>query len=767
MEIDFAPCLRLNRGMKTLCAAVTVCGMVLAGGVLADDLSVIEKVDLQPLQVNTNRLLQALSVVGNPLSQEQAGLVTRPPNPPGVASKIRIIQETLDPLCLAQVTISPESRVSVKSGPAKPLLVENGWAVFLLKVHNEAGVTAPLAVSSEAEEVEVEVFVDKPLTERLSGVAVDYRVLVLKAKQPGRLATVLSFDVGQGTQDLGFRSDLLVNFEVVPTFPVAFHVTDEDGKPTTAAFEIRDEEGRVWPSQVRRVEPDFRFHPQVYRAHGESVPLAKGHYSVMASRGPEYLPISFEIEVKAAPQTAKVELERWIDPSKLGWWSGDHHIHAAGCKHYENPTQGVHADAMLRHIVGEDLKVGANLTWGPCFDYQKQFFTGEIDVASTYPYLLRYDIEVSGFGSHRSGHLCLLRLKEQVYPGGDSSDHWPTLCLNTLKWAQKQGAVCGPAHSGWGLAVKSDALPNYEIPPFDGIGANEYIVDVTHEVEGPGGKPVPAVDFLSTVDTPYVWELNIWYHTLNCGFRTRISGETDFPCIYGERVGLGRSYVKLDGKLDYDAWCQGISDGRCYVSDGRSHLMDLRVNDVNLGTGESEVRLAGPGAVSVSAKVAAWLREIPERLDNTPHGGLQRDYPEIAAQPYAQKPYWHIERARIPNSRDVKVELIVNGYPVAEKVIAANGAMSELTFGDVMIERSSWLALRILPSSHTNPVFVVVNDQPIRASKRSAQWCLDGVAQCWSQKESLIDPKEMEDAKAAYQHAREVYEKILAEAEVE
>ena len=37
------------------------------------------------------------------------------------------------------------------------------------------------------------------------------------------------------------------------------------------------------------------------------------------------------------------------------------------------------------------------------------------------------------------------------------------------------------------------------------------------------------VDFISAGDTPYVWELNIWYHTLNAGFRTRISGETDFP----------------------------------------------------------------------------------------------------------------------------------------------------------------------------------------------------------------------------------------------
>ena len=109
--------------------------------------------------------------------------------------------------------------------------------------------------------------------------------------------------------------------------------------------------------------------------------------------------------------------------------------------------------------MGEDLKIGANLTWGPCFDYQKQFFTGTEDKESRFPFLLRYDIEVSGFGSHKSGHLCLLKLKEQMYPGGDSTDHWPTLCLNTLKWAKKQGALTGPAHSGWGLQPPAENEP--------------------------------------------------------------------------------------------------------------------------------------------------------------------------------------------------------------------------------------------------------------------------------------------------------------------
>jgi len=414
---------------------------------------------------------------------------------------------------------------------------------------------------------------------------------------------------------------------------------------------------------------------------------------------------------------------------------------------------------MMRHCMGEDLKVGCALTWGPCFDYQKQFFSGAVDKVSKFPYLLRYDIEVSGFGSHQSGHLCLLRLKDQIYPGGDSDKHWPTLCLNTLHWAKAQGAVCGPAHSGWGLKLPTAELPQYTIPPFDGIGANEYIVDVTHKVPGPDGSLVPAVDFMSMVDTPSVWELNMWYHTLNCGYRTRISGETDFPCIYDERVGLGRSYVKLDGKLDFDRWCEAIRNGRNYVSDGRSHLMEFKASpagaparSVGVGENGSELKLAQPGTIRVTAKVAALLDEKPNET--------------IRSRRYDEQPYWHLERSRIGATRRVPLEVVVNGFPVARKEIDADGQMRDVAF-DVPITRSSWVALRILPSSHTNPIFVLVGDKPIRASRRSADWCLKGVDQCWSQKQRFIKANEMDDAKAAYEHAREAYQGIIKECEVD
>jgi hypothetical protein len=741
------------------------------------ELPQVGQVALQPLGNQVAQLLEAMDYLGIPLRSEEKAKLTTALRSDDPAAAVRTVQEVLDPLCLLAVHINPESRVKVEAGPAKPQLVEQGWRQFLVKVHNEAGVTAELKAESASARslhnspkddvadrwLDMQLFNARPMNRTLSGLELEYGVVQLYSREAGKRAARISFNVGQGTQDIGFRNEVNVLFDARPSTKLVIHVRDETG-PVTAAFTFRDAQGHVYPSQAKRLAPDFAFHPQIYRADGEHITLPPGKYTVEYTRGPEYFPGRSEIEVRGEKEeSATFNLRRWIDPSKSGWWSGDHHIHAAGCAHYTNPTEGVHAPDMMRHCLGEDLKVGCNLTWGPCFDYQKQFFTGAIDKVSQYPYLLRYDIEVSGFGSHQSGHLCLLRLKEQMYPGGDSMHHWPTLGLNTLKWAKKQGAVTGPAHSGWGLdtstrregggqgrvrGVATSELPNYIVPPYDGIGANEYVVDVTHDVPGPDGKLVPAVDFISTADTPYVWELNMWYHTLNCGFRTRASGETDFPCIYQERVGLGRSYVKLDDKLDFDRWCEGIRQGRSYVGDGRSHLIDFTVNKLGVGTSNSELKLGEAGTVKVSAKVAALL---PEKAD-----------PSLRDRPYPQAPYWHVERARQGDSRNVKVECVVNGYPVASREIAADGQPNDVAF-DVKIDRSSWVALRILPSSHTNPVFVIVGEKPIRASKRSAEWCLKGVDQCWSQKERFYRGNEKEDAKSAYNHARESYRKILAE----
>jgi hypothetical protein len=269
-------------------------------------------------------------------------------------------------------------------------------------------------------------------------------------------------------------------------------------------------------------------------------------------------------------------------------------------------------------------------------------------------------------------------------------------------------------------------------------------------------------DFISTVDTPANWELNIWYHTLNCGYRARISGETDFPCIYGERVGLGRSYVHLDSKLTFDDWVEGIKRGRCYVGDGFSHLQDFSVNGLEAGQNDSEVRLAGPGMVKVKARVTALLEPTPtpetEKIRNAPTPTRGNS----SSLTFTSKPYWHIEKARIDGTRKVPVEVVVNGYPVARKEIIADGSEQDIAF-EVPVQYSSWLCLRILPSSHTNPIFVLVDGKPIRTSKRSAAWCLKAIDKCSRNKAPHIRNPERSAAEKAYEEARAEYWRILAE----
>ncbi len=586
----------------------------------------------------------------------------------------------------------------------------------------------------------------QPLNKNLSGLKFEYRIIELFSRDAGRREAKLEFDVGQGTQDLGFRNEINVLFECEPAVQVKLGVIDDDGTPTTAQFTIRDERGRVYPSRARRLAPDFFFHDQIYRHDGETVALPPGRYHVAYTRGPEYKVLTRDITVPATKtHTEDFRLERWIKLADQGWYSGDHHIHAAGCSHYESPTAGVTPQDMMRHIEGEDLDVGCVLSWGPCWYVQKQYFDGHVSKLSTPHNLMRYDVEVSGFPSSHAGHVCLLRLSEQDYPGTTRIEEWPSWDLPVLQWAKRQGAVVGFAHSGWGLKTNATKLPSYDMPPFDGIGANEYIVDVTHD----------AVDFISTVDTPALWELPIWYHTLNCGFTTRISGETDFPCIYGDRVGLGRSYVKLpkDQPLDYDTWAQGIRDGRSYVSDGLSHLFDFSVNGLGVGDagdGGRPSRLATKAGEKLTVKVraAALLAEKP------------RD--DIRRLPLDQKPYWHTERARVGDSRQVPVELIVNGQSVETKRIDADGRIQDLTF-DYTPRTSSWLALRIFPAAHTNPIFVELDGKPIRASRRSADWCLNAVDVCWAAKSKQIRPNELEAAKAAYAKAREIYQTRVGE----
>src|SRR3954452_5783919 len=248
--------------------------------VRAEDLAIVKTVEHQPLAAQVVRVLDSLDILGDPLPAADAKELRRLT---ASGADVEQIQKILDRYCLIGVNINPESRVKVEQGPAKPELQEQGWRTFLVKVHNEAGVTAVLAVDSpNAGQVanrpegaaarrflDLQMYTKQPMRPHLSGLEVEYRILQLYTRDGGKREAKLIFDVGQGSQDLGFRSEVDILFTAHPATKVTFRVLDSDGTPTTAGFLVRDSHGRVYPSQAKRLAPDFFFQPQVYRADGE------------------------------------------------------------------------------------------------------------------------------------------------------------------------------------------------------------------------------------------------------------------------------------------------------------------------------------------------------------------------------------------------------------------------------------------------------------------------------------------------------------------
>src|SRR5205807_10042701 len=93
--------------------------------------------------------------------------------------------------------------------------------------------------------------------------------------------------------------------------------------------------------------------------------------------------------------------------------------------------------------------------------------------------LLKYDLEISGFGSQALGHVCLLNLSDQNYPGSDGLDTkgWPTWTVPVLRWCKEQGGVTGYAHSASGLWIDEKSATQRLLKRLDRTGDEELTPD--------------------------------------------------------------------------------------------------------------------------------------------------------------------------------------------------------------------------------------------------------------------------------------------------
>jgi hypothetical protein len=304
--------------------------------------------------------------------------------------------------------------------------------------------------------------------------------------------------------------------------------------------------------------------------------------------------------------------------------------------------------------------------------------------------------------------------------------------LPVLEWFRHQGALSGYSHAAADKTPRGRgmSLPNVVASSVD-EGTGDYVMSVAHD----------AVDFIAVGTGDFSSELNLWYHSLNAGFRTRIIGE--IPCTAAEAPPMNgvRSNIQ---SISISQSRRKMRSNDMAVADRRAAIHEFKVSGRAPGNEiGSEVRLPSAGSVAVSASLAVSLDE--RRAGSAePRSG------------------WNVENARIAETRLVNVEAVVNGRVAATKTITADGSEQKVDF-TLPIQQSSWVAIRIKGAAHTNPVFVLIDNMPVRASRASVEWIMRSLLEAYEAVNPRWTEKESANAHAAYGYSYAVYQKLLAE----
>jgi len=197
----------------------------------------------------TTVLVAVCLAVGGPLAPVPAGAAAEAPTDRLRADVLRVIDRVLpapegaplraelagadSPSALARVVrpwvvlrvdVNPESRVKLAAVTALPDLVVDRPGRFLVEVHNDAGIRAPLRVVASDRSAGpsrpaafcVVSLGDGLSAAALSGEALEWIPLEVRCTAAGRWEVHLEADVGQGTQDLGFRAATDLLFRGLP-----------------------------------------------------------------------------------------------------------------------------------------------------------------------------------------------------------------------------------------------------------------------------------------------------------------------------------------------------------------------------------------------------------------------------------------------------------------------------------------------------------------------------------------------------------------------
>jgi TolB protein len=254
---------------------------------------------------------------------------------------------------------------------------------------------------------------------------------------------------------------------------------DEAGKPTPARVYVAASDEKAYcpvgtPIFYYNLDPGKGREGFFVGSGDDTFPVPSGNVRLVILKGVEYEIVEQTVHAGAGQVTdLKIQLKRWTDWSRRGWYTGENHFHANyNGSYYQRPKES------FGWLQAEDLN-SANMivaNAAGAFIHDKEFFRGAVDPISKAKYVLYWGQE---YRNHSPlGHMAFLNIKKLVDPSFTSvpgSKYPYDFPLNTSAAleARKQGGLVSYVHPiGTGVRDVFDSnLSAREIPVTAALGA--------------------------------------------------------------------------------------------------------------------------------------------------------------------------------------------------------------------------------------------------------------------------------------------------------
>lgn len=434
-------------------------------------------------------------------------------------------------------------------------------------------------------------------------------------------------------------------------------------------------------------------------AHPFVAELPAGKYKLSVERGKEYLSHEDTVVIVDKSVQVTVQLKRFIDLAKLGWYSGETHVHR---------TLGELPTAML----ADDLNVALPLTyWATKSDTPpaqgdknsppvKPELIKVDDTHVIYPMNTEYEIFTVGGKSHTLGAIFALGHKTVFEKGV------PPVREVAVRTHREGGLLELDKHNWpWSMML----VPVMDVDLYELTNNHLWRTEFTFKKFGEEPADYMHVERDAAGFTEKGWidfTFENYYALLNCGFRLRPTGGTATG-VHPVPLGFGRVYVHLPDGFSYEAWMKGLKEGRSFVTTG-----PLLLSSVTIAPRASSVRSGRePGPAKVE-KSNTFMLAVGGK------GNFLVWSRAVSARP--------LSKLEIVSAGEV-----LRSIKPANKPLEGGGFESWVN-ETVSLDKSTWLAVRCyepqadgrLRFAHTAPTHVDVEGKPLHPRPEEIQYLI-------------------------------------------